>query len=197
MDRRELEKIISSLKKLDRKKILLEQYETTPELVADIVFIAINDIKDKIVADLGCGNGAFALASYLVGAREVHCVEIDRDAIEVALKNFGGRDIKIHNMNVKDFNTRVDTVIMNPPFGYQIPGADRIFIEKALEISDIIYTIHHKGALPYIRKILDERGEIEFEKDYKLNIPYGYSFHKSESRNIDVKMIKIRVKRYG
>lgn len=197
MDKRKLEIFIGSLEKLEKRKVILEQYETPPDIIADIVFIAADDIRYKKVADLGCGNGGFALAAYLMGAMEVHCVEIDDKAVEVARRNCAGTTVIIHNIDVEKFNIRVDTVLMNPPFGYQFPGADRKFIEKAIDISDTIYTIHHIDALPYIKRIIGNKGVIEFEKDYKLIIPYGFKFHRDEKRVVDVKMLKIRVNRYG
>ncbi|MFP3317720.1 MAG: METTL5 family protein [Thermoplasmata archaeon] len=197
MNKKELEKIIGSLEKLKVKKVLFEQYETPPDIVADIAFIAMNDINGKVVADLGCGNGAFAVAAYYMGAREIHCIEIDEDALKIAENNCRGMGIKMHLGDVRNFNIKVNTVLMNPPFGYQLPGADRIFIIKALEIADVIYTLHHSDAIDYLKKLLYKRGEIDFEKDYKLNIPYGFKFHSREYKKIDVKLIKIRVKKDG
>ncbi|MCG1666784.1 MAG: METTL5 family protein [Thermoplasmata archaeon] len=197
MDKKELELKIESLEKIEKKNPLLEQYETPANIVADIIFIAIDDIKGKVVADLGCGNGSFSLGAYLIGAKEVHCVEIDEDVINIAKRNLKDMNVKFHNINVMDFNIKVDTVLMNPPFGYQLPGADRYFIMKALEISNTIYTLHHKEAIKYIKKFIKNKGEIVLEKDYKFKIPYSFKFHEMNIKEIDAKLIKIKVKKYG
>ncbi len=194
MDKKELELRIESLKKLEKRKLFLEQYETPSNIVADVIFIAIDDIYGKLVADLGCGNGAFSVAASLMGAREVHCVEIDEDAVKIAMENIGTLNIKIHNMDVRDFNIKVDTIIMNPPFGYQMPHADRDFIVKAMEISNTVYLLHHKGAINYVKSMIASKGEIDLEKDYKFNLPYGFKFHRNENEEIEVKLIRIRVK---
>jgi predicted RNA methylase len=37
---------------------------------------------------------------------------------------------------------RFDTVLQNPPFGVQKRNADRRFLEKALDVGNVIYSLH-------------------------------------------------------
>ena len=43
---------------------------------------------------------------------------------------------------------------MNPPFGSQRPGADKIFLEKAMEIATNVWTIHLSETRKFIEKII-------------------------------------------
>jgi putative methylase len=52
----------------------------------------------------------------------------------------------------------VDTVIQNPPFGVQEEHADKQFLEKAMELSDNIYTIHKIESKPFIEKFSKDMG---------------------------------------
>ncbi len=88
------------------------------------------------IADLGCGTGRLSIAAAILGA-EVTGFEIDEEAINIA-KEYSRRenlDIKWVTKPIEAIEEEFDTVIMNPPFGSQRPGADRIFLEKAMSIS--------------------------------------------------------------
>ena len=60
---------------------------------------------------------------------------------------------------------------MNPPFGSQRPGADKIFLEKAMNIANHIWTIHLSETRKFIEKVVDDNncGIVElYEFDYPL-----------------------------
>ncbi len=195
MEKRDLERLLSKLDKLEKPKVLLEQYQTDPCIAADILILAYNDIKGKDVADFGTGNGTFAIGAKLLGAKNVYAIDIDQDAINIAIKNAEkfGVEIEFKRMDVRDFKINVHTVIMNPPFGYQIPFSDSLFIEKAMELSNNIYMLHSKNAREYLIKKVGKKFSIVYEKDYKLNLPYTFRFHRKEIKSIDVKLYVLRV----
>jgi predicted RNA methylase len=74
MEKIKLKKIIQYLESLDtfqEPKEHLEQYQTTPQVCAEMIhYIYLNteDFHLKSVIDLGCGNGTLGLASALCGA---------------------------------------------------------------------------------------------------------------------------------
>ncbi len=195
MEKRDLEILLSKLDKLEKPKVLLEQYQTDPSIAADILILASNDIKGMDVADFGTGNGIFAIGAKLLGAKNVYGIDVDQDAINIATKNAEkfGVEIEFKRMDVRDFKINVHTVIMNPPFGYQIPFSDSLFIEKAMELSNNIYMLHSKNAREYLIKKVGEKFSIAYEKDYKLNLPYTFKFHRKEMKSIDVKLYVLRV----
>lgn len=193
--KKELSLMLEKLEGIDEPKVLLEQYSTPPEVASDILFLAKKDIEGKIVADFGCGNGIFAIGAKILGASEVYCVEIDADLINVAERNCEslGLEIKFLNIDVKDFNIHVDTVIENPPFGYQLRGSDLPFILKSLELSNIFYMLQNSRAREHVLKEIERKGTIVMEKNYKFNLPYTFKFHRNEVREMDVTLFVVKV----
>ena len=112
----------------------LEQYSTPPDIAFEIIkkVNSSGNLSGK-VADLGSGTGRLAIAAALLGA-DVTGYEIDSEAISISEKysSQNNLDIKWINAAVEGIDTEFDTVIMNPPFGSQRPGADKIFLEKAM-----------------------------------------------------------------
>ena len=74
MDKKELSILLSKLIEQENLKIDLEQYQTESELAGEILWKAFlnNDIKNKIIADFGCGNGIFGIGALLLGAKKVY-----------------------------------------------------------------------------------------------------------------------------
>ena len=86
MKKKDLEIILQKLPPHPAPLVKLEQYATPAIIAADIVFNAYleEDIADKVVLDLGCGTGIFAIGAGLLGAREVIGVDLDGTALAIA-----------------------------------------------------------------------------------------------------------------
>ena len=164
----------------------LEQYSTPVDLVSEIIKLAnAQGHLSGNVADLGCGTGRLAIGAALLGAK-VTGYEIDDNALELA-KNYS----KEHNLNIKWINlaienidTEYDTVIMNPPFGSQRPGADRAFLNKALEISTNIWTIHMAETNNFIKEFIElKAGKIISAYEFNFPIKNTMPFHNKDVDN--------------
>jgi len=76
------------------------------------------------------------------------------------------------------FDEKVDLVVQNPPFG--IKGdkhADKVFLEKAFRVSDVIYSFHKaesKGFLNAVTKDNDFKVEEYWEFDWPLKQTMKY-----------------------
>jgi len=163
----------------------LEQYSTPPDIAFEIIkkMNSAGNLSGKI-ADLGCGTGRLAIAATLLGAN-VTGYEIDEKSIEIAEKYS-----KDNNLNIKWINQAIevidevfDTVIMNPPFGSQRPGSDKIFLEKAMEIAKHVWTIHLSETRKFIEKIVDNNN-CEIVELYEFDYPLGNTmpFHTNETK---------------
>lgn len=186
----------------ERPNPFIEQYMTPANIVADIIFTAFRfgDIQDKKIVDLGCGTGIFSFAAKIANAKEVVGIDIDKESIEIAKKYAEKNNFSIQFLtkDVKDVDIKCDTVIMNPPFGAQKSNrwADRGFIEKGFEISDVIYSLHLSDTIPFIEKlVLALNGEIDYKKKYVFPIKHTYFFHKKKNEKIDVTLVRLITKK--
>ena len=164
----------------------LEQYSTPVDIVAEMIKLASaqGDLSGKIV-DLGCGTGRLAIGAALLGA-EVTGYEIDNDALELA-KNYSKEhdlDIRWVNLAIENIDKKYDTVIMNPPFGSQRPGADRAFLEKSLEIGKKIWSIHMAETKNFVKDFVEKNsGEIITAYEFDFPIKNSMPFHTKNVSN--------------
>ena len=164
----------------------LEQYSTPPDIAFEIIekVSSAGNLSGKI-ADLGCGTGRLAIAAALLGA-DVTGFEIDKNSLDIAINYSKKNNLRIKWIcsAVDNITEKFDTVIMNPPFGSQRPGADRIFLEKALQISDQIWTIHMAETRSFIEKLVDERGgKIQMGYEFDFPIARSMPFHNKDVEN--------------
>lgn len=157
----ELELFLSQMESQASPKADLEQYTVSEAIAAKMLYIAAyanDDIIDKTVLDLGCGTGRLALAASYLGAKSVVGVDIDKTALVTASKNSAKArsSVKVQWVlgDVATVTGSFDTVLQNPPFGVQKRSADRKFLEKALEVSDVVYSLHNH---PRVDKKLIQR----------------------------------------
>ena len=164
----------------------LEQYSTPVDIVAEMIKLANaqGDLSGKVV-DLGCGTGRLAIGAALLGT-EVTGYEIDNDALELA-KNYSKEhnlDIKWVNLAIENIDKKYDTVIMNPPFGSQRPGADRAFLEKSLEIGKRIWSIHMAETKNFVKDFVEKNsGEIITAYEFDFPIKNSMPFHTKNVSN--------------
>ncbi|MEM2944570.1 MAG: METTL5 family protein [Methanomassiliicoccales archaeon] len=196
MKKKKLEMILQNLPPLAHPKPHLEQYTTPAPIAAEILYLAYakGDIQDKIVVDLGCGNGIFTIGASLLGSRMAIGVDADPMAIRVAKVNAERVkcDAEFILAILPFFHVRADTVIQNPPFGAQKKGADRPFLATAMNIADVVYSMHLYETADFVTTFVRERGwKITFQKVYKFEIPWMFSFHKKEKKEFKVLLMRI------
>lgn len=195
MKRKELEIILSGTPPFPDPDPSLEQYPTPADVAADIIYRAYmaGDIGGRTVADLGCGTGIFSAGAALMGA-SVTGFDISAPALSEA-KRFAdslGLDIGFVETDIKDVDFRADTVLMNPPFGSQKKHADRPFLEKAMDIADVVYSIHMANSVEFVERLAESRGRLVRScKIYKYTIPHTFSFHKKEKQTVEIAAVII------
>jgi putative methylase len=198
MKQKQLEILLQKIPKPPKPVPQLEQYMTTAPIAADIIFTAYQwgDIENKIVVDLGCGTGIFSVGAVYMGAKKVLGFDIDKNIIAAAKKYAKTNDFPI-TYTLKDIievHTTCDTVLMNPPFGAQKSNnkADRKFLEKAFEISSVIYSLHLKKTIFFLEKMIKSlQGEITYQKEYSFPIKWMFKFHTKEVVKYDVILLRI------
>ena len=220
----DLELFLSQIQPHPSPNVHLEQYTTSEAVAATMLYLAAytyGDILDKQVLDLGCGTGRLAIGCAFLGAKSVVGVDIDKLAVKLALENSAklGFKTKVDWVagDVNAIDGKFNTVLQNPPFGVQKRGADRVFLEKALQVADAVYSLHNhprtdmqlvkklkanRGSLlqvspsPFIQKFAEEHGgSVEAVYALLMTIPRMFDFHTKARSEIIIDLYAIRRKK--
>jgi len=218
----DLELFLSQIKPHPSPNAHLEQYTTSESAAATLLYLAAytyGGIVDKRVLDLGCGTGRLALGSAFLGAESAVGIDIDRLAVKLAAEN----SVKLGFTSKTDWvagdvnavSGKFDTVLQNPPFGVQKRGADRVFLEKALQVADAVYSLHNHPftdeplvkrlrinagllqveASPFITRFVEAHGgRIEAVYAVLMTIPRMFDFHTKTRSEIIIDLYVIRKK---
>ena len=196
MKQRELEMTLQSLRSYDHPDPGLEQYQTPPTIAADVLYTALGmgDVRGKTVIDLGCGTGVYAIGASLLGAGEVVGVDVDPAVLRIARENAESKGccIDFFVKDVKEVVGRFDTCVQNPPFGAQQRHADVPFLNKAVEIAGVVYTIHNSQTADFVEmKVTDVNRAVTYKKQYSFEIRHTFEFHRKEREAFDVTLFRI------
>jgi len=193
MRQRQLEILLEQVAVFESPSPSLEQYTTPAGIAAELLYFALmrGDLVDTVY-DLGCGTGILAIGAALVDAPNVVGFDVDMNALITARQSAKklGVDVEFVCSSIQDVPGRVHTVIMNPPFGAQVMGNDRPFLVRALEVADVIYSIHNEGSYEFIKKFISPA---VIADRYKVGFPLKrtFKFHKKDIEVVNVEIYRI------
>ena len=184
--------LLSKLKTFEKPEIIKEQYQTESEIAAEVLWFALlnKDLPGKVVADLGCGNGILGIGALMLGAKKTFFVDSDNNALVLAKENV--KNMKLQNavflkQDITEFKEKVDVVLQNPPFGVQMPHADRPFLEKAMQVAKTIYSFHKLESKDFIKTFAADHGfKIKTILKFRFPLKKTQFFHKKKTHIIDV-----------
>ncbi|GJJ72831.1 rRNA N6-adenosine-methyltransferase METTL5 [Entomortierella parvispora] len=214
---KELEGYLQDVAVFTDPKIKLEQYPTTAHLAARMLYTAhttYDDIENKAVGDMGCGCGILSIASAMLGSSYNVGFDIDPDAIAIAQENCEQFEIEM-DFILTDLSTspapssseegavssrgpyemmkgKLDTILMNPPFGTKLKGIDMVFLKKGIDLANhAVYSLHKTSTRDHILKKAKEWGvTCEVVAELKYNLDKSYKFHKKQSLDIAVDFLR-------
>ncbi|NLE06235.1 MAG: methyltransferase domain-containing protein [Crenarchaeota archaeon] len=219
----DLERFLSKINPHPSPSAKLEQYTTPESVAATILHLATytyDDVQNKKIVDLGCGTGRLSLAAAFLGATSVVGIDIDKLAIENAIKNSQSTNLTGFVDwiigDIEAISGTFDTVIQNPPFGVQKHAADRRFLKKALQVANTVYSIHNHPlddkqlakkisssngqllqVLPsfFLKRLIEENGGyIEAVYALPFSIPHMFEFHTKAKHEVIIDLYVIKKK---
>jgi putative methylase len=85
-----------------------------------------------------------------------------------------------------------DTVVMNPPFGAQKVHADRPFIDCAIAVAGISYSIFNAGSIPFVEAYTAQKAEITEKIGGAFPIKRTFAFHTRDVQEIEVEILRLK-----
>merc|ERR1712168_400747 len=96
MKLKQLESYLQQIEGFDDPKVHLEQYVTSGHIASHMLYTmdqTFDDIKNKVVADFGCGCGVLSIGCGILGAGQVLGFDIDNAALEKSSDNITEFDL--------------------------------------------------------------------------------------------------------
>lgn len=198
MKKKQLEIFLQQTPDFPNPDSALEQYKTPAPIAAEILFFAYQkqDITGKKVVDLGCGTGIFSFGAARLNAKNIIGIDKDPDCIALA-NSFAQKHHLNINFLVEDIANScftADTVLMNPPFGAQKANihADKVFLEKAIKNSSIIYSLHLTKTVSHLKKFIKtQNASIDNKLNFSFPLKGQFSFHKKLIEQVQVSLLRI------
>ncbi|MFX0023214.1 MAG: METTL5 family protein [Candidatus Hermodarchaeota archaeon] len=206
--KKELISIIQKTESFIEPKIELEQYCIDANCAVDIIYYAgfeYDDINNAFIIDLGAGTGRLSIASAFFKAIYVLSVDIDLCALEILRRNIISlglnqvvfpicADIKYFEISRRLLPKGMKvTTIMNPPFGVQKSFADRVFLGKSFDFSDVVYSIHLENTKVHnfiSNHIKQYNWKIDNVFPFKIVLERTFPFHTRKTKQINVNVYR-------
>jgi len=190
--KRHLEILLSSLKTNPNPKLKFEEYSLDPKSASTILYTAFSqgDVQGKRVIDLGSGTGILSIGAAILGARCVVGIDIDKDLIRTAIDNMNNSNVRVEFVcgSIDCIRGLFETTIMNPPFGSWRRGLDAKFLDRALIISSVIYSVHKasdKSDMFLRKKVAAKGGEIGKLGNVEITLPRLFDFHRKAKYKVN------------
>ncbi len=191
MDKISLATKLKELVDTPRKIIKLEQYATDISTATDfLLFVdSCGGINGKRIADFGCGNGILGIGASILGAKSVDMYDIDERMIEACkenIKKLGLSQVTAYKKDFFDAEENYDTVISNPPFGFQSTFDIEAFIEKLKDSSESFFFLYKDNQK--IRQIADKNA-LSVQQLGDIVLAKTAKFHKKEKLKLPICII--------
>ena len=196
LSKRQLEVQLGKLKIFVKPNLKLEQYPVSSETASELLYMAgfeHNDLDGRVI-DVGTGTGRLAIGAALMGAREVVGVDVDERALAVARENAEKTAVRVEwvQSEIERVRGEFDTAVMNPPYGTRTEHADTRFLEKALELAPVVYSIHKSSTREFLLQFVTKLGaQVDQVRSMKMAIPHLFEFHDKKRANVEIDLYRI------
>ena len=194
--KRDLEIELMRLKSFTKPSLELEQYATPAPIAAAWCWAMAmkQQVSGKVILDAACGPGILGIGLLLLGAKKVFFVDKDETAMKLCQENYAKieKDYEIGKavfiiQDIAEFDTPVDVVAQNPPFGTKQEHADKQFLEKAFSLAPLVYSMHKWTTRIFVEAISrDFNYKIIEYWHYDFPIKATFKFHTKKIVKIEV-----------
>jgi predicted RNA methylase len=195
--KRQLEIQLGKLKILEKPNLKLEQYPVSAETASELLYMAgfeHNDLDGRVI-DIGTGTGRLAIGAALMGAKKVVGVDVDEHALTLAKENAESAAVQVQwvQSEIENVNGRFNTVIMNPPYGTRTTHTDTRFLEKALQLAPLVYSIHKSSTRDFLLQLVMKLGaQVDQARSMRMAIPHLFEFHEKKRAIVEIDLYRIR-----
>ncbi|MBR9683811.1 methyltransferase [Candidatus Woesearchaeota archaeon] len=202
--KKDLAVILGRLKGFSEPSWELEQYATPSEIAADWLWQAAlkGDLAGKVILDAASGPGILGVGALLMGAQKVFFVDKSKEAMDICRENYasiegdyeiGSGEFIVGNISI--FDSEIDTVLENPPFGTKEKHVDKLFLEKAFEVSMVVWSMHKTVTKVFVEAICkDHDFTITDRFDYLFPIKAAFKWHEKPVKNVEVSLWRMEKK---
>lgn len=191
----EIERALSAIPPHPAPRADLEQYATPADVAAPLLFEAhaLRDIEGRRVVDLGCGTGILGIGAALLGAVDVVGVDVDTASLDVARRFAAalGVSVAFEAADVASWSGASDTVVMNPPFGAQRPGADRVFLETAFKTAPVVYSMHNASTKAFVERFAGAHGFAATHR-WAMRVSLAHQYRHQSRAKVEVDVLAFR-----
>ena len=97
------------------------------------------------------------------------------------------------NKDIAKFSNKSDIVVENPPFGVKNKHADRTFLEKAMKVAPVIYSLHKSESKEFIHTLArDNNFEVEEEMELLFPLKASMNYHSRKIYRFNVTLFILR-----
>jgi putative methylase len=196
LSKRQLEIQLGRLKILEKPNRRLEQYPVSSEAASELLYMAgfeHNDLDGRVI-DLGTGTGRLAIGAALMGAESTTGVDVDERALALAKENAETARVQVEwvHSDIEKVSGRFDAVIMNPPYGTWTSHADTRFLEKALQLARVVYSIHKSSTREFLLQFVTRSGwQVNQARSMRMEIPHLFEFHEKKRSIVEIDLYRI------
>lgn len=153
---------------------------THPTTALCLEWLASHDLQDKIVIDYGCGSGILAVAALLLGAKHVHAIDIDPQALTASRYNAEKNQVqdRISYYLPEQFTPLLaDVVVAN------------ILAKPLIELSEPITALVKPGGRLILSGILNEQADAVAEAYRRQGLTMGDTISQEDWCRLDAEKV--------
>ncbi len=105
-----------------------------------VVLSNLPDLNNKVIVDLGCGDGELISKIAELGAKKAIGIDYSLPAIEIAKQKYTAKNLNFECSNIDQFNQEVDIIITNGTLEHLDEPLDTLInIRKKIKKNGLVY----------------------------------------------------------